>query len=235
METQAKSSTTWKTMIATPGNRRRLRMVCALALYSQWSGNGIASYYLNLALNGVGIKSEGQQTLFNGLLQIFNWITSIIAALLIERVGRRRLFLTATAGMCITYMCWTVAAATYAKSATNLDAAGNPINPNKAAGNTVLAAIFIYYLFYSEWPLLDEMAPADIVAPTDIGLNGLLVAYTIEICGTTLRARTLTTMQLGVNIALTFNQYVNPIALEHLQWKYYIVYTYVGFESRVSD
>jgi len=34
----------------------------------------------------------------------------------------------------------------------------------------------------------------------------------------------MTAMFLMVDIALFFNQYVNPIALKHIAWKYYIVY-----------
>jgi hypothetical protein len=59
-------------------------------------------------------------------------------------------------------MIWTICAAVYAKSATNLDAAGLPINPNKNAGNGVLAAIFLYYGFYN------------------IAMSPLLVSYTVE-------------------------------------------------------
>lgn len=33
-----------------------------------------------------------------------------------------------------------------------------------------------------------------------------------------------TLMFLMVDIALFFNQYVNPIALENIGWRYYIVY-----------
>jgi hypothetical protein len=35
-------------------------------------------------------------------------------------------------------------------------------------------------------------------------------------------------MNLAVNLSLIFNQYVNPIALDALGWKYYIVYCVVS-------
>lgn len=36
---------------------------------------------------------------------------------------------------------------------------------------------------------------------------------------------------LAVDLALFFNQYVNPIALSHIEWKYYIFYViWIGFE-----
>jgi hypothetical protein len=38
-------------------------------------------------------------------------------------------------------------------------------------------------------------------------------------------------MNLCVQIALVFNQYVNPVALERIGWKYYIFYcVWIGFE-----
>ncbi len=41
-------------------------------------------------------------------------------------------------------------------------------------------------------------------------------------------------MFLMVDIALFFNQYINPIALDHLGWKYYIFYcVWLGFELAI--
>ena len=34
--------TGWIQLVRTPGNRRRMRIITAIALFSQWSGNGIA-------------------------------------------------------------------------------------------------------------------------------------------------------------------------------------------------
>ncbi len=31
----------WSALFATPGNRRRMRIIIALAFFSQWSGNGL--------------------------------------------------------------------------------------------------------------------------------------------------------------------------------------------------
>jgi hypothetical protein len=37
--------------------------------------------------------------------------------------------------------------------------------------------------------------------------------------------------QVAVSISIVFNQYVNPIALDALGWRYYIVYTvWLAFE-----
>ena len=76
----------------------------------------------------------------------------------------------------------------------------------KAAGNAVIAMLVLYGFSYS------------------IAWSGLLVAYAVEIVPYYLRARGLAIMFFCVNAALFFNNYVNPVALEAIRWKYYIVY-----------
>jgi len=76
----------------------------------------------------------------------------------------------------------------------------------KAAGNAVIAMLVLYSFSYS------------------IAWSGLLVAYAVEICPYALRAKGLAIMFFCVNAALFFNNYVNPIALAAIRWKYYIVY-----------
>jgi len=77
---------------------------------------------------------------------------------------------------------------------------------DKAAANAVVVMIFIYYLFYN------------------IAWSSLLVAYPIEILPYSIRAKGMTIVFLFVDLALMFNQYVNPVALKRIGWKYYIVY-----------
>lgn len=69
--------TGWLQLVATPGNRRRMRVCIAIAFFSQWSGNGLAyalsflscllfyvlslfnsSYYLNKVFDTIGSRSS---------------------------------------------------------------------------------------------------------------------------------------------------------------------------------
>ena len=187
-------STGWSELWKTKGNRHRLVILLTAGFFSQWSGNGIASYYLPVVLGQVGITDSYSQTLINGILQIVNLIVAVGMCFFVERVGRRKLFLFATAGMGVVFVISTIC---YAQS----QMFGNP-----AAGRAVVAFIFIYYICYnSAW-------------------SGLLVGYSVEILPFNIRAKGITVMFLSVDVALWFNQYVNPIALENIGWKYYIVY-----------
>jgi hypothetical protein len=55
-------------------------------------------------------------------------------------------------------------------------------------------------------------------------LNGLLVSYTVEILPYNIRAKGFIIFSFAIDLSLIFNQYVNPIALGKLAWKYYIFY-----------
>ncbi|OCF61442.1 hypothetical protein L486_01090 [Kwoniella mangroviensis CBS 10435] len=213
LEKAANKSSTYLSLFRGSGNLKRMRVIIAIAFFSQWSGNGIVSYYLNLALNGIGIRSAGQQTLINGILQVWNLGTAYLGALLVDKLGRRPLWLISVGGMLASYTFWTICNGVYAKSATHLDADGNPIGANQAAGHGVLAAIFLYYAAYN------------------LAMSPLLVSYTVEILPFRIRSKGLMVMQMSVNASLVFNQYVNPIALDALQWKLYIIYTcWLAFE-----
>jgi hypothetical protein len=141
----------WLVFFKTVGNRRRLLIILTLGLFSQWSGNGLASYYLNIVLEGVGITNDNTKLLINGGIQIMNMIVALGQCFVVDYVGRRTLFLISTSGMFVTFCIWTACAATYAHTGV------------QAAGNTVIAMIFIYYIFYN------------------MAWSGLLVGYGAEI------------------------------------------------------
>jgi len=184
----------WIALFKTPGNRRRMRIIVALAFFSQWSGNGLVSYYLNKVFIAIGITDNSTQLLINGILNIFNFVVAIIAGFLCERVGRRRLFLTSTIGM---FIFWTLQTACFALYSTT---------GNTRAAHTVIAMIFLFYGFY------------------DIAFTPLIVSYTVEILPYALRAKGFMLFNFFISLSLIFNQYVNPIALGRLGWKYYLVY-----------
>ncbi|KAF4597167.1 hypothetical protein EYR40_007618 [Pleurotus pulmonarius] len=194
MEEEINKSTSWYSLISTPGNRKRLRIIVAIALFSQWSGNGLVSYYINLVLEGVGISSTRTKAAINGGLQVFNFFIAITAAMLVDWVGRRTLFIASNAGMLITFSMWTLTTALFSE-----------LN-NTAAAKATIPLIFIFYLFY------------------DIAYTPMLVAYTLEILPYKIRARGFAVMNLTVYLTSAFNQFVNPVAIRALGWWYYLVY-----------
>ena len=74
LEREVSKTVTYLSLFKTPGNRRRLRIIVGIAFFSQWSGNGIASYYLNVVLGeiGIGVTNKAQVQYFNLGLSIYN-------------------------------------------------------------------------------------------------------------------------------------------------------------------
>jgi hypothetical protein len=126
----------YKSLFTTIGNRKRMRIIVALAFFSQWSGNGLVSYYLNRVFDTIGITDPTIQLLINGILQIWNLFWACGAALLVDRAGRRLLFLSSCIGMLVFFTLQTVCSAQFAK--TDAD----------AAAHAVIAFIFLFYAAY---------------------------------------------------------------------------------------
>lgn len=61
LEYQFKKSSSFSDFLKTKGNRYRLLLVVALGLFSQWSGNGLTSYYFALVMKSVGITDSNTQ------------------------------------------------------------------------------------------------------------------------------------------------------------------------------
>ena len=57
-----------------------------------------------------------------------------------------------------------------------------------------------------------------------LAFTPLIVSYTLEILPYSLRAKGFNVFNFVISVALIFNQYVNPIALGNIGWKYYIVF-----------
>ncbi|KAH0156455.1 general substrate transporter, partial [Aureobasidium melanogenum] len=190
------SSQGWKGMVSNKGNRRRITFIALVSFFSQCSGNGLVSYYLHDILESVGMTDSYDQALFNGGLQIYNFLVAVLfSVLLVDRLGRRKLFLIAAGGMLVTFSIWTACSAVYSQTG------------NKGAGKAVLAMIFLFYgMAGFAWP-------------------GLTVAYPAEILPFNIRAKGMALIMAFQSLAsVVLNQYVNPIGLKTIAWKFYFVY-----------
>ncbi|TDL25202.1 hexose transporter [Rickenella mellea] len=192
----------WSSFVSKAGNRKRMRIIIAIAFFSQWSGNGLISYYLSSIFKSIGITSPTIQLLINGILQIWNITIAITAAFFVDKVGRRILFITSCLGMLLFFILTTICSALYAKDG------------NTGAAHAVIAFIFLFNAAYA------------------IAFTPLIVSYTVEILPYAIRAKGFTIFNFSISLSLIFNQYVNPVALKKLQWKYYLVYVaWLVFET----
>jgi len=185
----------WSEYISSTGNRHRLFIALYIPAMLQLCGNALTSYFLSKVLNSIGIKDHKTQLALNGSLSVWSLITATTAALLCDRAGRRRLFLIGLIGMGFSFIVWT------ALSAVNQETHFK--HTGYAAG--VLTMIFIFSAWYH--------------CCSPIGAT-----YIMEVTPFSLRAKAAMLYQLTGNLAGLFNSFTNPIAMEAIEWKYYIVW-----------
>lgn len=199
--------TGWKDFLKTRGNRKRIGLITALGVFSQLSGNGLISYYLKYVMDNVGITDPQTQLGINGGMKSMGLVVNIGMAFFVDFFGRRPIYLLSTIGTCIVFNAWTIVSARY-----EIDRDAGHTASLQPLGYTFVTLTFLYGLFYDF-------------------KSGLMANYTTEILPYGLRAKGFTWLNFCVSGSLFFNQYVNAVALDAIQWRYYIVYcVFLGFE-----
>ncbi|KAH8083480.1 hexose transporter [Filobasidium floriforme] len=183
----------WMELVRGAGNRKRTAICTFVGWTSQFNGVGIVSYYFAPVLRTVGITNSTQILAITIALGVWNYLAATAGSLCVDKVGRRKLWLFSTGAMFVCMCLVTGLSAGYEKS------------PNAAIGGSVIAFLFLYYGAY------------------DSAFTGLTISYPCEIMPYYLRTKGIAVLNINVGVALCVNQYLNPIALEAIGWKYYLV------------
>ncbi|KAJ4344164.1 hypothetical protein N0V95_006279 [Ascochyta clinopodiicola] len=199
MEVDASRNSGYMDFFKTRGNRWRLAILVSLGLISQYSGNALFSNYMNLIYEGAGITNQNQKMALSGAERFLYLGVALYAATLIDKVGRRKLFLIATSGMVVSFICWTITCIVYESSGES----------NSAAGYAQIPFIWIFGIFYA------------------LAWSGLLVAYALEILPYRLRGKGLVIMNITVQATLAVGGQTNPVAWKRLpnHWNLTLFYT----------
>lgn len=176
--------------------RKRLFLILFTGAITQLSGNGLVSYYLAKVLNSIGITETNEQLLINMCLMIYNFVICVVCLSVVGYFKRRTMLLSCTIGMLCSFVIWTAISAV--NQQTNFE--------HKSLGKAVLAMIFLYYACYN------------------FGANGLPYLYLTEILPYSHRSKGINVFSFSIQCYLVYNGYVNPIAMDAIDWKYYIVY-----------
>ncbi|EGS19107.1 uncharacterized protein CTHT_0057310 [Thermochaetoides thermophila DSM 1495] len=198
LEYQYKKSSSYLDFFRTKGNRYRLAVLLSLGFFSQWSGNAIISNYSSMLYETAGIKDSTAKLGLAAGQTGLALIVSVTMALLVDKIGRRPIFLIATSGMFGTFIFWTLTSGLYDE------------HQAKGANYAMIFFIWLFGFFYS------------------LAWSGLLVGYAIEILPYKLRAKGLMILNICIQAALTLNIYANPHAFDHFEghtWKLYLIYT----------
>ncbi|KAH6869064.1 general substrate transporter [Thelonectria olida] len=184
----------WRNVLRSRANRKRFGIVISVSVLTLWNGQGAITYYFSPILTSVGITTTNQQTGINGGMSIWNFLCSALGAYLVDRIGRRPLWLASFIGLILANIPLIVSNAMYVD------------HGSKSAAYAVVVFMFFYN------------------AAFNIACNPLLYCYTPEILPYSIRTRGLALQILVSQAALTVNQYVNPIALDSIGYWLFVFY-----------
>ncbi|KAF9535147.1 hexose transporter [Crepidotus variabilis] len=122
----------WRDLFKTAGMRRRVLIGSFLGLATQWSGNGLISYFMAPILETIGIHDNYRKNEINLIYSCWGFINATILALTVSRFNRRTAYLACTGSLLLVYTGLTVASARYQISEPK----------NQAASRTVLAPCY---------------------------------------------------------------------------------------------
>ncbi|KAH8731896.1 general substrate transporter [Phaeosphaeriaceae sp. PMI808] len=121
----------WGDFLKTKGNRKRIIIITAIGFFSQWSGNGLISYYLKYVVDNVGMTDPQTQLGINGEL-----CENFAFAFFIDKLGRRPIYLISTVGTFVVFNIFTIISARY------------DTKPQNGLGRGFIVSIFFYDIFY---------------------------------------------------------------------------------------
>ena len=154
----------------------------------------------------MGFTSSYAKTRINLANQCWSLLTSGGAALIAPRFKRRTMFLLTAGSMCAVFTAMTI-------SFEQLRVADSLGIVNHAASISALIWFFAYTPCYN------------------LGDNALVYTYLIEIWPYAERSRGIGVQQIFNKSGAFFSNYVNPIALNAIDWKFLAIYCgWIAFE-----
>jgi len=186
----------YRALFSTRASCYRLGCNCVFAIFAQWAGNGVLSYFLPAVLSTAGYTDSVTQANINLGYSCFQFVFALIGAAFVERLGRRPMFLFSMAACCVVWIGMTASTSTFAASGDN----------NASAAKATVACIFIFGAVFS------------------IGITPLQALYPVEVLSFEMRAKGMAFSSLAVAAGGLLNQFAWPISLAKIGWHTYIIF-----------
>jgi MFS family permease len=186
---------TWNVWFKTKANMHRLFLSLVVPSMQQLCGSSLTAYYFPIVLDNIGITEPVEKLKINLGLTVYGLAWSLTFASMCGKLKRRNLFITSYLCMCLMFIIWIV-----------LSAFNEQMDfKNKAIGRAIIAIIYFHFGFYH--------------MSSPIGTT-----YVMEIVPYALRSKASTLYQMCTNGWILFNNYVNNLGMDAIQWRYYIVF-----------
>ncbi|KAF2186295.1 general substrate transporter [Zopfia rhizophila CBS 207.26] len=185
----------WKNLISPPSNRRRFIIAVLAFLFLQVSSCNFVLYFATIILHAAGIKNTETLLKLSVGACAFAVASNISGIYLVERLGRKFMFILATGISMICLIVFSIV--------TNLS------EKNHLIRYGIVAAIFIFifqWASFAAWYVLP-----------------LAYSYPPEILKHSQRAKGLSVSQAIGYAFATLMAYTIPMGIEHISWRFYII------------
>lgn len=193
----------YKVLFNNRPNRLRMWLLILVAVFANFIGGSVISYYLPVMVQGIGITKTSDQLLINGLNTIVAFIAGLFGSFFVDKFGRRPLFLWGTFLTGLVYIPINILAA----KAERYEEGAIPL-PQAYA---FIAMIFTYGIFWGFcWTPLQALYPAEIlnneIRAKGMGFKGFLTG-----------------------VSGFINTYGTSVSLKHIGWKTYTIFLILHF------
>ncbi|KAL4954231.1 general substrate transporter [Aspergillus filifer] len=191
----------YKDLFSNRSNTRRIIIACACQASSQMTGVSAIQYFSPAIFAQIGI-STSQTLLYQGINSIIGEVAQFIFFFLIDRVGRRPLQIGGNIACGIAFTIGAALMAVYPPSSTN----------TSAHWAFIVCSTWLFNFCFCASGTMSWIIPA-------------------EVFNTATRAKG---VSLATMVSFAFNTMigaVTPIALEHIGWRYYILFIVCDFTN----
>ncbi|KAJ5672725.1 hypothetical protein N7507_001852 [Penicillium longicatenatum] len=145
----------YKSLITNKSLFKRLSVACLVMTFQQWNGINAINYYAPFIFEDMGFTGNSEDLLATGVVGVVEFLATIPAVLLVDKVGRKNILITGAIGMAVCHFIVAGIIATYT----------GRWDENRAAGWAAVVFVWIYVINFAyswgpcAWIVVSEVFP----------------------------------------------------------------------------
>ncbi|KAJ5649742.1 uncharacterized protein N7484_003465 [Penicillium longicatenatum] len=145
----------YKSLITNESLFKRLSVACLVMTFQQWNGINAINYYAPFIFEDMGFTGNSEDLLATGVVGVVEFLATIPAVLLVDKVGRKKILITGAIGMAVCHFIVAGIIATYT----------GRWDENRAAGWAAVVFVWIYVINFAyswgpcAWIVVSEVFP----------------------------------------------------------------------------
>ncbi|KAJ5735754.1 uncharacterized protein N7483_000879 [Penicillium malachiteum] len=145
----------YKSLITNKSLFKRLSVACLIMLFQQWNGINAINYYAPFIFEDMGFVGNSENLLATGVVGVVEFLATIPAVLLVDKIGRKKLLIAGAIGMAVCHFIVAGIIATYE----------GKWDSHRSAGWAAVVFVWIYVINFAyswgpcAWIVVSEVFP----------------------------------------------------------------------------